>query len=70
MSRGWRIRATIGDHEVETGAAPGESRSVTIDGKPAPQVALGALLRLVWLTPAMDRLWTDAPRCGGVSATA
>ena len=58
---GWRIRAAIGEHEVETGAAPGEGRHVTIDDKPAPQVALGALLRLIWLTPAMDRLWTDAP---------
>ena len=58
---GWRIRATIDDRQVETGAAPGEGRQVTIDDKPAPQVALGALLRLIWLTPAMDRLWTDAP---------
>lgn len=58
---GWRIRAVIGEHHVETGASPGQSRSVTIDDKPAPQVALGRLARLIWLTPAMDRLWTEAP---------
>ena len=58
---GWRIRARIGDHRIETGAAPGESRKLTIDDKPAPQVALGRLVRLIWLTPAMDRLWTDPP---------
>lgn len=58
---GWRIRAEIGDHRVETGAAPGESRNVTIDDKPAPQVALGRLVRLIWVTPSMDRLWTDPP---------
>ena len=53
---GWRIRAVIGDHRVETGASLGESRKLIIDDKPAPQVALGRLLRLIWVTPAMDRL--------------
>jgi DNA replication and repair protein RecF len=33
---------------------------VRIDDKPAPQSALGRILRMVWLTPAMDRLWMDA----------
>ena len=58
---GWRIRAQIGEHAVETGAAPGQSRSVTIDDKQAAQTALGRLIRVIWLVPAMDRLWTDAP---------
>ncbi|MDO5631681.1 MAG: DNA replication/repair protein RecF [Paracoccus sp. (in: a-proteobacteria)] len=58
---GWRIRARIGDHAVETGAPPDQSRYVIIDDKPAPQVALGRLIRVIWLTPAMDRLWTDTP---------
>lgn len=58
---GWRIRATLGGHDVDTAAPPGETRSVTVDGKPVAQVALGRLARLIWLTPAMDRLWTDAP---------
>ncbi|AGT07769.1 DNA replication/repair protein RecF [Paracoccus aminophilus] len=58
---GWRIRARIGESEIQTGAKPMGSREVLIDDKPAPQVALGRLMRVIWLTPAMDRLWTDAP---------
>ena len=30
-----------------------------LDGKAATQGALGRLLRMVWLVPAMDRLWTE-----------
>lgn len=58
---GWRIRARIGDHEVETTAPPGQSRVVAIDDKQVPQTALGRLLRVIWLVPAMDRLWSDTP---------
>lgn len=58
---GWQIRARIGEYQVLTRALPGQSREVLIDDKPAPQVALGALMRVIWLTPAMDRLWLDAP---------
>jgi len=58
---GWKLRATLGDHEVETFAEGGGPRVVRLDGKPATQVALGRLVRVLWLTPAMDRLWTDAP---------
>ncbi len=61
VGAGWRIRADIASHEVETTAPPDQSRSVTIDGKSAPQTALGRLLRVIWLVPSMDRLWTDAP---------
>jgi len=61
---GWKIRAGIaagGDaHEIETFAEPGQPRSVTIDGKAAPQAALARLLRVLWLVPAMDRLWIEA----------
>jgi recF protein len=60
---GWKIRADLHSlhqlHEVETWAEPGASRSVKIDGKPAPQVALGRIARVVWLIPAMDRLWIE-----------
>ncbi|MFT4013132.1 MAG: DNA replication/repair protein RecF [Paracoccus sp. (in: a-proteobacteria)] len=58
---GWQIRARIGDHEVATRALPGLTREVIVDGKPATQSALGVLMRVIWLTPAMDRLWTDPP---------
>lgn len=56
---GWKIAALLDGHEVETWAAPGEGRSVQIDGKPAPQVALARLGAVLWLVPAMDRLWIE-----------
>jgi len=62
---GWKIRADLVSlhhmHELETWAEPGSARTVRIDGKPAPQVALGRIARVVWLIPAMDRLWIEAP---------
>lgn len=59
---GWKIRAEVrsdGLHEVETGAQAGLPRSVSIDGKAAAQAALGRILRMLWLVPAMDRLWIE-----------
>ncbi len=56
---GWRIAAALPDHEVELRAEPGAGRITAIDGKPAPQTALGRLLRVLWLVPAMDRLWLE-----------
>ncbi|HEY0275547.1 MAG TPA: DNA replication/repair protein RecF [Paenirhodobacter sp.] len=56
---GWKIRADLAGHEVETSALPGQSRETLIDGKPAPQLALGRLARVLWLVPAMDRLWIE-----------
>lgn len=62
-SLGWKIRAELESrgqrHEVETWAEPGQSRQVRLDGKGATQVALGRIVRLVWLIPAMDRLWIE-----------
>lgn len=61
--RGWKIvsqvRGEAAVHALETWAEPGGTRQVRIDGKPAPQVALGRILRVVWLVPAMDRLWIE-----------
>ncbi|MEM7498699.1 MAG: DNA replication/repair protein RecF [Pseudomonadota bacterium] len=63
---GWRLRAEVdtGREEIEivTGVEDPDSprRTVEIDGKATAQTALGRHLRMVWLTPAMDRLWTDA----------
>ncbi|HUS55987.1 MAG TPA: DNA replication/repair protein RecF [Thermohalobaculum sp.] len=66
---GWRVRAAvaipIGVIEIATGVATGVGggeatrRTVEIDGKPATQTALGQRVRMVWLTPAMDRLWLE-----------
>ena len=61
---GWKIRATLitpdGTHDVETWAERTDGRAVRIDGKPTSQTALGRLLRVLWLVPAMDRLWIEA----------
>lgn len=61
---GWKIRAEVqgigGFHEVETFAEGVDARVVRIDGKAATQVALGRILRVLWLVPAMDRLWIEA----------
>lgn len=61
---GWKIAALAeapgGLREVETFVpAPGARREVRIDGKAAAQASLGEILPMVWLTPAMDRLWTE-----------
>ena len=58
---GWKIRAALtGGHDVETWAENNEPRRVVVDGKTTTQTALGRLLRVLWLVPAMDRLWTEA----------
>lgn len=61
---GWKITATVrglsAAHELEIWAEPGEARQVRIDGKAATQASLGRILRVLWLVPAMDRLWIEA----------
>lgn len=63
-SLGWKINANLNGlatpHEVETGAEAGQSRHVRIDGKLATQVSLARITRILWLVPAMDRLWIEA----------
>lgn len=60
---GWKVTATIhgpdSDHEVETWAEPAGTRQVRIDGKTAPQIALARIAPILWLVPAMDRLWIE-----------
>lgn len=60
---GWKITATVESlsetHELETWVEGSTSRNVRIDGKSASQLALGRLVRIVWLVPAMDRLWME-----------
>ena len=46
-------------HEIVSAGATAAGASVEIDGKAATQAALGGVLRVLWLTPAMDRLWMD-----------
>jgi len=60
---GWKVTALLHSlhqtHELATWAEPGGARQVTIDDKPATQTALGRIARMVWLVPAMDRLWLE-----------
>lgn len=58
---GWRVAATLGGRSIELRAEPGEPRTTVIDGVSAPQVALARLARILWLVPAMDRLWIEGP---------
>lgn len=60
---GWRVRAVVetpeGAREIVATGEPEGRRRVEIDGKPAAQGALGAIAPMLWLTPAMDRLWIE-----------
>ena len=49
-------------HEVGTGtlASAPERRQVRIDGAPAAANSLSQILSVLWLTPAMDRLFAEA----------
>jgi DNA replication and repair protein RecF len=62
-SLGWKITAILQSlhqtHELETWAEGGSARQLRIDGKAAPQVALGRIARVLWLVPSMDRLWIE-----------
>jgi DNA replication and repair protein RecF len=61
---GWKVSAELQSlhqtHDIETWSENGAPRTVKIDGKAAAQVALGRVARVVWLIPAMDRLWIEA----------
>ena len=60
---GWKITALLhgplGISEIEIVSEKGAARQVRIDGKPAPQTALGRIARVLWLIPSMDRLWIE-----------
>ena len=60
---GWKITAILHSlhqvHEIEVWSEGGAARQVRIDGKAAPQTALGRIARVLWLIPAMDRLWIE-----------
>ena len=60
---GFAVAARLdGDAEIGTGAVAGapERRQVRINGAPAAANALSEWLSVLWLTPAMDRLFTDS----------
>ena len=61
---GWKLSAEVaglgGTHQIETWAEGTAARQVRLDGKSATQLALGQVMRVLWLVPAMDRLWIEA----------
>ena len=63
-SLGWKLSATLQAaneaYEIETWSEGGNARQVKVDNKTANQIALGQIARVVWLVPAMDRLWIEA----------
>ncbi|HLL29732.1 MAG TPA: DNA replication/repair protein RecF [Allosphingosinicella sp.] len=58
---GFAVAARLGDVEIGTGAAPSapERRQVRINGAPASATSLSEWLSVLWLTPAMDRLFQE-----------
>lgn len=60
---GWKVDGELSAAgraiPLETLHAGGSGRQVRIAGKPASQLELGRIIRILWLAPAMDRLWTD-----------
>ena len=60
----WAVAAMLegpgGRVEIGTGREAGsERRTVRIDGQPAKPAALAEIASALWLTPAMDRLFTE-----------
>jgi len=58
---GFAVAARLGELEIGTGtlAAAPERRQVRINGAPAAANSLADWLSVLWLTPAMDRLFAD-----------
>ncbi len=60
---GWKVTGILQSqhqlHELEIWSEGGAARQTRIDGKAAPQTALGRIGRVLWLIPAMDRLWIE-----------
>ena len=59
---GWAAAARLGDTDIGTGtqASAPERRQVRINGAPASVNSLSEWLSVLWLTPAMDRLFTGS----------
>ncbi|HYJ52115.1 MAG TPA: DNA replication/repair protein RecF [Allosphingosinicella sp.] len=59
---GFAVAARLGEVDIGTGtlAAAPERRQVRVGGAPASANSLSEWLSVLWLTPAMDRLFADA----------
>jgi DNA replication and repair protein RecF len=60
---GFGVAARLGEVEIGTGVQGDarERRLVRINGAPAAAAALAEWLSVLWLTPAMDRLFVEGP---------
>jgi len=60
---GWTLKGTLSTpdrpREIKMQSREGAARQLWIDEKPATQNALAKICRVVWLVPAMDRLWIE-----------
>ncbi|GAA6180912.1 DNA replication/repair protein RecF [Shimia sp. NS0008-38b] len=60
---GWKLSGLLHSgqtaYEIDIRSEAGAARQVHIDSKAAAQVQLGRLARVLWLVPAMDRLWIE-----------
>lgn len=60
---GWKVTAILHApgqvYEIEVWSEVGAARQVRIDGKAVAQTALSRIARVLWLIPAMDRLWIE-----------
>ncbi len=60
---GWKLEAKfkISDNlcEIVTSWDKTLGRKITIDGKPVSQSKLAQFIRILWITPMMDRIWLD-----------
>jgi DNA replication and repair protein RecF len=61
-SGAWAVAARLGETDVGTGtlASAPERRQVRVNGAPAAVNSLSEWLSVLWLTPAMDRLFTGS----------
>ena len=59
---GFAVAARLGDTDIGTGtlASAPERRQVRINGAPAAVNSLSEWLSVLWVTPAMDRLFSDS----------
>jgi DNA replication and repair protein RecF len=58
----WAVAAKFSEIDIGTGTLPTapERRQVRVSGAPASVNSLGERLSILWLTPAMDRLFTGS----------
>lgn len=61
-SSAWAVAAKLGEVDIGTGTLPmaPERRQVRVNGAAASVNSLGEWLSVLWLTPAMDRLFTGS----------